>query len=159
MDRYIDRLEKYFPLYYPNISWQFRDSRLKEVTAKKYGETVRKKVLTYHPNIVFIELGIEGFQNNETTFVSLDTYEKELDELLSKIKTCNNRTGLNGCMPIPIMDLFNTMRQLPNYEMLYLNEAGTGLNAKGEDLLYDLVFITLTRLINYQGVLKDRFVS
>ena len=198
MEHYMDRLENYLPLYYPNISWQFIDVRLKEGTSKKYNENLRSKVLTYNPNIVFIELNLEELNTNNAMFVSLDTYENELEQLISHIKSFNNRTGLNGCIPIPvfitpipvrenkdekgcsnsrisqyvyraktvsakhqcpIIDLFNVMRKLPHYEEEFLNEEGTALNEKGVDLLYDVTFIELTRLINYQGVLKDRFIS
>ncbi|WP_053986217.1 SGNH/GDSL hydrolase family protein [Niameybacter massiliensis] len=198
MEHYMDRLEKYLPLYYPNISWQFLDVRLKEGTSKKYNENLKSKVLVYNPNIVFVELSLEELNTNNATFVSLDTYENELDNLINEIKSSNNRTGLNGCMPIPILitpipmkeskedrgcsnsrisqytyraktvsakhdcpiiDLFSIMRKQPQYEEQFINEEGTALNEKGVDLLYDIVFIELTRLINYQGVLKDRFIS
>lgn len=38
----------------------------------------------------------------------------------------------------------------------YLAQEGIGLSQQGADLLYDAVFIELTKLINYQGVLKER---
>lgn len=198
VENYMDRLENYLPLYYPNISWQFIDVRIKEGTIKKYNKVLKEKVLIHHPNIVFIELCIDEMCMNTSTFVSLDTYEKEIEALIHQIKGFNNRTGLNGCIPIPILvtpvplseghekdgctnsrisqylyrakmvgtkegcpivDLFSALRKLPNSYQNYLNEEDNTLNGKGSDLLYDMIFIELTRLINYQGVLKNRFIE
>lgn len=197
-ENYIDKLEHYLPLYYPNISWQFMHVRMKEGTIKKYSEVLKEKVLVHHPNIVFIELSIDEMYTNTSTFVSLDTYEQEIEDLINEIKSYSNHTGLNGCMPIPILitplplrkcdkkevcsnsrinqylyrakmvarktncpvvDLFGTMRKLVDYEENYLCKEENSLNEKGLDLFYDMVFIELTRLINYQGVLKNRFVE
>ncbi|MEG0152546.1 MAG: hypothetical protein RR324_01615 [Cellulosilyticaceae bacterium] len=43
------------------------------------------------------------------------------------------------------------------YETL-IAEDGLHLNQQGQDALYDMTFIELTKLINYKGVLKDRDV-
>ncbi|PHV71593.1 hypothetical protein CS063_03245 [Sporanaerobium hydrogeniformans] len=56
---------------------------------------------------------------------------------------------------VPFIDLFNLLVEKEEREG-YLLEDGLNLNQKGQDFLYDLVFIELTKLINYQGVLKDR---
>ena len=45
------------------------------------------------------------------------------------------------------------MMQENYYELLA--DDGLHLSEKGYDLLYDLVFSEITKLINYQGVLKD----
>lgn len=197
-ENYMEKLEYYLPLYYPNISWQFMHVRTKEGTIKKYNEILKEKVLVHHPNIVFIELSIDEMYTNTSAFVSLDTYEQQIEDLINKIKSHSNHTGLNGCIPIPILitplplrqcdkkgecsnsrisqylyraktvarrtncpvvDLFNAMWKVKNYEENYLCKEENSLNETGLDLLYDMVFIELTRLINYHGVLKNRFVE
>lgn len=198
IDGYMDRLENYLPVYYPNISWQLYEARSKTATVTYYKKKLKDKVLTYNPNIIFIELGSAEMDLDATEFISLSEYEQQIDELIGTIKSYNNRTGLNGCIPIPILitptpineskiasnrtnsrikqyvyrakvicnkhncpivDLFNTLSEMENYEELYLDEDGIRLNSQGEDFLYDMVFVELIRLINYQGVLKDRFVE
>lgn len=198
IEGYMDRLENYLPIYYPSISWQLYEARLKEATVRKYEEKLKDKVLTYNPNIVFIELGSDEMDLDAAEFVSLAEYEQQVDKLLETIKGYNNRTGLNGCVPIPILitpipineskitsnrtnnrikqyvyrtkvisskhncpivDLFGALSEVEDYKELYLDEDGIRLNSQGEDFLYDMVFIELIRLINYQGVLKDRFVE
>ncbi len=117
--------------------------------------------------------------------------------MLQDTKNHNNRTGLNGCIPIPIViapmpvnekvtgasrtnnrlkqyvyvikeavkrhkcpmiNLFDIMITKEDY-IDYLAEDGFTMNQKGHDQLYDLVFMELTKLINYQGVLKDRDIT
>lgn len=58
----------------------------------------------------------------------------------------------------PLIDLFNALIEQEDYCEKYLTAEGISLNQEGEDLLYDMTFIELIRLINYQGVLKDRDV-
>ncbi|MEG0388995.1 MAG: hypothetical protein RR582_11755 [Niameybacter sp.] len=195
IESYMDRLEHYLPVYYPNISWQFYEAKFKEATTIRCKHELKEKVLVYHPNIVFIELNSEEMDSDHPGFVSLAEYENQLEDILKEIKQFNNRTGLNKSMPIPIIitpvpineekvktnrtnnrikqytyvaktisakyqcpiiDLFNALSRVEAYETFYLEENGLRLNQKGEDLLYDMLFIELTRLINYQGVLKDR---
>ncbi len=54
-----------------------------------------------------------------------------------------------------LIDLFDYLSKKINYKE-YIRENGLGLNQNGQDLLYDLVFVEMTKLINYQGVLRDR---
>ncbi len=56
---------------------------------------------------------------------------------------------------LPLIDLFHLLLQKEDGEN-YLAEDGINLNQKGQDLLYDMIFVELTKLINYQGVLKER---
>ncbi|MEG1277222.1 MAG: hypothetical protein RSD26_04425 [Cellulosilyticaceae bacterium] len=54
--------------------------------------------------------------------------------------------------------MFNILMNLEEgYETL-IAEDGLHLNQQGQDALYDMTFIELTKLINYKGVLKDRDV-
>ena len=53
------------------------------------------------------------------------------------------------------IDLLSIMSKKLNYEEL-LEKNGLGFNQNGQDFLYDIIFIEMTKLINYQGVLKER---
>ena len=54
-----------------------------------------------------------------------------------------------------MIDLCEEISKKVNKEK-YILEEGYGLTQEGENLLYDLVFVELTKLIDYQGVLKNR---
>lgn len=195
MDTYMDRLEAYLPRYYPGISWYLYDEKNREATTKAFLEFLSKKVLIHHPNIVFIRLSSLETDTSLAQFNSLASYEENLKAIIENLKKYNNRTGLNGCMPIPVLitpppvnehitglcrtnnrlrqytyiikkvakeyniplvDLFNTLIEQEDWQGKCLAEDGVSLNQNGEDLLYDMTFLELTKLINYQGVLKDR---
>lgn len=190
---YVERLEKFMPQYFPNISWHICNSGTSGDTTREGLMRLEKNVLLYHPNIVFILFGSNDSAMNEKQFRSLEEYENNLREIIVKIKNHNNRTGLNGCIPIPVLitpppvqeelcapvrtnnrlkqygyivkslakeyhcpliDFFENMMIQENYYEL-LADDGLHLSEEGYDLLYDLVFSELTKLINYQGVLKD----
>lgn len=195
IDTYMDRLESYFPRYYPSISWYLYNETLKDGHIQKYYEILEEKVLVHHPNIVFVALGSNDMDMNSKNFIEISHYEIFIRKVIDKIKSHNNRTGLNGCIPIPILitpvpvveeridkaitnnrlkqysyaikkvardknvpciDLFNILMNLEEgYEVL-IAEDGLHLNQQGQDALYDMTFIELTKLINYKGVLKDR---
>lgn len=190
---YIERLEKYMPQYFPNTSWYICNSSTSGDTTREGLKKLEKHVLSYNPNIVFVLFGSNDSAMNEKQFRSLDEYEENLRKILTKIKNHNNRTGLNGCIPIPILitpppvredicapirtnnrlkqyghivktlakeyhcPLIGFFEQVINDEnyIELLSDDGLHLSEKGYDLLYDLVFSELTKLINYQGVLKD----
>lgn len=197
MDTYMDRLEAYLPRYYPGISWYLYDEKNREATTKSFLDYLSKKILIHHPNIIFIRLSSLETDTSVEQFNSLAQYEHNLKTLITSLKHYNNRTGLNGCIPIPIIitpppvneavtglsrtnnrlkqytyiikkvarenntpliDLFNALIEQEDYCEKYLTAEGISLNQEGEDLLYDMTFIELIRLINYQGVLKDRDV-
>lgn len=197
-ETYIYRLDHYLSLYYPTISWKIHQESTKFMTTRCMLQAVKEKVLVHNPNIVFIELSSNDICNQTDTFISLEEYEINLTEIITTIKSYPNRTGLNGCIPIPILitpppvnesltgkvrtnnrlaqyayvaktvatsmhcpsiDLFHMVLDKADYETVYLKEDGIHLSQKGQDLLYDLVFLELTKLINYQGVLKDRDVT
>lgn len=197
MDTYMDRLEAYLPRYYPGISWYLYDEKNREATTKSFLDYLSKKILIHHPNIIFIRLSSLETDTSVEQFNSLAQYEHNLKTLITSLKHYNNHTGLNGCIPIPIIitpppvneavtglsrtnnrlkqytyiikkvarenntpliDLFNALIEQEDYCEKYLTAEGISLNQEGEDLLYDMTFIELIRLINYQGVLKDRDV-
>jgi molecular chaperone DnaJ len=56
---------------------------------------------------------------------------------------------------IPCINLFDVLYEKEDH-LDYMAEDGINLNQKGQELLYDMAFIELTKLINYQGVIKDR---
>jgi lysophospholipase L1-like esterase len=155
---------------------------------------LKDKVLIHNPNVVFINISSNDSCNASNKLIGLKEFEENLTEILRLVRTHNNRTGLNGCMPIPVLitpsavneavtgvsrtnnrlkqyiyivkelaknqkcpivDLFGMMQNKENY-LDYIGEDGYTINQKGHDLLYDLVFLELIKLINYQGVLKDR---
>ncbi|WP_058486237.1 SGNH/GDSL hydrolase family protein [Defluviitalea phaphyphila] len=190
---YVERLEKFMPQYFPNISWHIYNSGVSGDTTREALKRLEKDVLNYHPNIVFILFGSNDSAMNDKQFRSLEEYENNLREIITKIKKHNNRTGLNKCIPIPILitpppvieeirspirtnnrlkqygyivktlakeyhcpliDFFSHVIENENYKEL-ISEDGLHLSKKGYDLLYDLIFSELTKLINYEGVLKD----
>lgn len=191
---YIDRLEQYLATYYPAISWRIYDISLKKCTLGDLKQHLKEKVLNYHPNIIFIRLSSQDIDIERTDFVGKERLEMYLRDLLEEIVTHNNRTGLNNCVPIPVIitpplihekagkkgrtnnrlkqyiyalksvtlakggiviDLCEEISKKVNKEK-YILEEGYGLTQEGENLLYDLVFVELTKLIDYQGVLKNR---
>ena len=191
---YIDRLEQYLGTYYPAISWRIYDIRLKKCTLGDLKQHLKAKVLCYHPNIIFIRLSSQDIDIERADFVGKECLEIYLNDLLEEIIVHNNRTGLNNCVPIPIIitpplihekvgkkgrtnnrlkqyiyalksvalakggiviDLCEEISKKVNKEK-YILEEGYGLTQEGENLLYDLIFVELTKLIDYQGVLKTR---
>lgn len=193
---YIDRLEQYLSAYYPAISWRIYDVKLRKSTLGDLRAHLKDKVLIYHPNIIFIRLSSQDIDLGRNDFVGKEGLEQCLIRLLEEIMSHNNRTGLNNCVPVPVVitppyihetidkdkkertnnrlkqytyalktatlhkggiviDLYEEISKRMNKEK-YILEDGYGLTQEGENLLYDLVFIELTRLIDYQGVLKNR---
>lgn len=190
---YMDRLDNHLESYYPSISWNLFDSQTKGLGLQGLAQDLQTKVLDYHPNIVFLYLSSKNMMVGEKDFMEMTAYEEALLAIVKKIKSNHNRTGLNGCIPIPVLitpppvnealvkevsnsrlkqycyiikkaaeavngvflDLYTTLDRKLN-QTSYLDETGLYLNQKGEDLLYDLVFIELTKLIDYQGVIKER---
>ncbi|NLK20688.1 MAG: hypothetical protein GX308_01095 [Epulopiscium sp.] len=190
---FIERLEKHMPQYFPSISWYIVNSGCNGDTTREGLEKLEKEVLNYNPNVVLVLFGSNDSSMNETQFRTLDEYESNLMKIIKNIKRHNNRTGLNGCVPIPILitpppvyenvcsptrnnnrlrqyghivktiakdyhcpliDFFEHMISYGDYVDL-LADDGLHLNEKGYDLLYDLIFSELTKLVNYQGLLKD----
>lgn len=191
--KYIERLEKFMPLYFPNIGWNIYNAASNGDTTREGLKKLERKVLSHNPNIVFILFGSNDSATNEKQFRSLDEYEDNLRKIITKIKSHNNRTGLNKCIPIPILitpppvrediwspirtnnrlkqyiyivkslakeyncpliDFFEEAMNYGDYSEL-LSDDGLHLSEKGYDLLYDLTFLELTKLIKYEGVLKD----
>ncbi len=187
---YIERLDAHLDSYYPNILWNVLYEN--GTTVQTLLDKLEDKVFIHHPNIVFINLSSAQMKPDSQGYMPITTYKEVLNELLEKIHKHNNRTGLNGCHPIPIvitpppilpelaqqdfnnkvlleyrnaieeivlewngvlLDLFTYLSKKSSYKE-YMN--GLVLNQTGQDLLYDLVFLEMTKLINYQGVLKDR---
>ncbi|WP_069997309.1 SGNH/GDSL hydrolase family protein [Cellulosilyticum sp. I15G10I2] len=194
IETYIYRLDNHLSTYYPAISWNIHNAVLKGTTTKEMLRYLTDKVLVYNPNIVFINLSSNDSCSISNNLISLTQFEENLQEIITSIRAHNNRTGLNGCIPIPLLitpapvnealtgtsrtnnrlkqyvyvikeiarnyncpliDLFHIMSTKGDY-MEYIGDDGYSISQKGHDLLYDLVFIELTKLINYQGVLKDR---
>lgn len=195
-ETYIYRLDNHLSAYYPSISWSIQNITLRGATTRDMLKNLRDRVLVHNPNIVFVNLSSNDSCSTSNNLIGLQEFEENLVQILDKIKQHNNRTGLNGCIPIPLLitpapvneaitgvsrtnnrlkqyvyvikniarekgcpviDLFNTLTSKENYSE-FIGEDGFSISQKGHDLLYDLVFIELTRLINYQGVLKDRDV-
>lgn len=191
---YIDRLEQYLSQYYPGIAWRIYDVKLRKSTLGDLKTHLKDKVLTYHPNIIFIRLSSQDIDIERNDFVGKEQLEHYLSALLDEVTTHNNRTGLNNCTPIPVIitppfidehphakartnnrlkqysyalktvalekgsvviDLYEEISKKANKEK-YILQDGYGLTQEGENLLYDLIFIELTKLIDYQGVLKNR---
>ncbi|MDF2612921.1 MAG: hypothetical protein K0S71_707 [Clostridia bacterium] len=196
-ETYIYRLDNYLSSYYPSISWNIHNAALRGATTREMLRSLKDKVLAYNPNLVFINLSSNDSCSTSNNLIGLKEFEENLSEIAKQIKLHNNRTGLNGCIPIPllitpppinelitgvmrtnnrlkqyvyiikkiaseqklpIIDLFDIISAKEDY-MEYVAADGFSLSQKGQDLLYDLVFIELTKLINYQGVLKDRDVT
>ncbi|MCT4543587.1 MAG: GDSL-type esterase/lipase family protein [Vallitalea sp.] len=190
---YITRLEKYVPSYYPSIYWNIINSSKNAITTRESIKSLESSVLVHQPNLVFVQYGTNDCANNNK-HRSLEEFESNLKIIIEKIINHNNRTGLNNCVPIPIMvtpppvneniskPLLNNsyLRQyvhiiitlskyyncpLINFYDKMLNQEnyidllaadGIHLNEKGYDLLFDTVFAEFTKLINFQGVLKER---
>ncbi len=190
---YIDRLERYMPLYFPSISWHIDHAGVCGDTTREALTRLEGQVLKHHPNIVIILFGSNDAAMNAEQFRNLDEFEKNMEKIIQEIKGHNNRTGLNGCVPIPILltpppvleeilapernnnrlrqyghtikllakkyncpliDLYEHMTSHPSLKDL-LSTDGLHFSIEGYNLLYDVIFSEITKLINYQGVLKD----
>lgn len=192
---YVDRLEKYMPQYYPSIAWNIVNSGINGDTTREGLKRLQKDVLKYNPNIVIILFGSNDSCLMEGQYRTPHEFENNLNEIILKIKNHNNRTGLNHCIPIPVLltpppieDVdfmpFNKNNRIEKYCQIikevsqkhkclfadfhkYMLEEtnenymdclqydGLHLNRKGYDLLYDCIFSSITKLINYEGILKD----
>lgn len=192
---YTDRLDHYLHIYYPNISWSVREAFINGATSKDYVEHLNDKVLCHRPNIVVIWFSANDIDLSSKRFVTLTDFENYICELIDNIRAHNNRTGLNGCVPIPMLvtpvpvneeltapartnnrlrqytyvikkvakekkvpfiDVFNLLLEMGDFKSSFLEEDGETFSQKTHDLVYDMLFIELTKLINYQGVLKDQ---
>lgn len=190
---YMSRLEKFVPTYYPSISWNMINSSKNGVTTKEAANRLDVAVLSHQPNVVFLQFGTNDSANDHR-YRSLDTFETYYDSMIRRILEHNNRTGLNNCVPIPVLitpppviesitsplrnntrlhqfvhivktlankyncpliDFYSKVLAVDNYHE-YIAEDGFHLNQKGYDFLFDTVFAEFTKLINYQGVLKER---
>ncbi|MCT4598639.1 MAG: GDSL-type esterase/lipase family protein [Vallitalea sp.] len=189
---YINRLEKFIPSYYPSISWNIINSSKNGITTREALDYIESSVLEHRPNVVFIQFGTNDSATNNK-YRSLEEFENNLKNILNQIIKLNNRTGLNNCMPIPILitpppvneniakpmhnnsrlnqyvhiiktlakdyncpiiDFYSKLIEIDNYTNLILDD-GIHLNEKGYDLLFDTIFAEFTKLINYEGVLKE----
>lgn len=196
LETYIYRLDRDLSIYYPSISWHICHLAIKRTTTRKLVKEVEDKLAILHPNIVFINLSSTDSCTQDSQFIEIKEFEDNLITILENIRIHKNRTGLNGCIPIPLIitpppvdegitglsrtnnrlkqyvyvakkiaktlnipliDLFNHLIEKEDYKD-YLGEDGISLNQKGHDVLYDLAFLELIKLINYQGVIKDRDV-
>ncbi len=194
VENYIDKLDKYLSSYYPAISWTLSNQTLKNCTTREMLMHVSKKVLTYNPNIVYLNISSNDIVYTDERIITLAEFEENVRKMIEIIRAHNNRTGLNGCIPIPIIVtpppvneavtgkirtnnrlrqyvyilkriaqennipciyLFDTLYEKEDF-IDYMAEDGIHLNQKGQELLYDMAFLELTKLINYQGVLKER---
>lgn len=192
---FMERLERYMPQYYPSISWNIINSSINGDTTREALLRLNRDVLVYNPNIVFILFGSNDSALYESNFRTQLEFEKNLTEIVTKIKAHNNRTGLNDCIPIPVLitpppvmdeeefpytttnrirqygyvvktvankyhcpliDFFDYMIEESegNYRE-YLQGDGLHLSVKGYDCLYDCIFSNLTKLITYEGILKN----
>lgn len=194
VENYIDKLDKYLSLYYPAISWTISNQTIKNGTSREMLAYASKKVLSYNPNIVYLNISSNDIVHTDEKIITLAEFENNIRRLVEAIRSHNNRTGLNGCIPIPIIitpppvneaitgktrtnnrlrqyvyilktisqdinipciNLFDVLYEKEDH-LDYMAEDGINLNQKGQELLYDMAFIELTKLINYQGVIKDR---
>lgn len=191
---YVDRLEKYMPQYYPSISWNIVNSGINGDTTREGLHRLQRDVLQYNPNIVLILFGSNDSALYENQFRTQVEFEQNLAEMIQQIKRHNNRTGLNNCIPIPVLITpppvddqdpmpYNTNNRLKQYGYLvktlaakyhcplidffdymmeesegnlapYLQHDGVHLSNKGYDCLYDCIFSGISKLINYEGILK-----
>ncbi|TCT15349.1 lysophospholipase L1-like esterase [Natranaerovirga pectinivora] len=62
---------------------------------------------------------------------------------------------LGNTYSCPVIDFFSITCNTPSKALLF-QEDGIHLSKAGYDLLYDTVFGEFTKLINYEGLLKDR---
>lgn len=192
---YVDRLERYMPQYFPFISWNIINSGINGDTTRGALKRLEKDVLRYNPNIVIVLFGTNDSASFEEYHCNLEEYKNNYSKLITKIKTHNNRTGLNGCIPIPLLLTpppvidckampFTQNQKIQQYASVvkelakqhhcplvdfnsylieesegkledYLQTDGVHLNVKGYDCLYDCIFSGISRLINYEGILKD----
>lgn len=196
-ETYIYRLDHHLSTYYPSISWSIQNVPLKGAVTREMLRHLKDRVLIHNPNIVFINLSSNDSCSASNYLTSLQEYEENLTAIIDQIKAHNNRTGLNGCIPIPLLitpvpvdeqitgvartnnrlkqyvyivkkvakekscpviDLFSHLIEKESFKA-FTGEDGYSISQRGHDLLYDLVFIELTKLINYQGVLKDRDIE
>lgn len=100
---FINRLDKYMPEYFPLISWNIINSGINGDTTENALKRIEKDVLKYNPNIVLILFGTNDTSNYSGQKITLDMYKNNLAEIIKKIKSHNNRTGLNFCIPIPLI--------------------------------------------------------
>ncbi len=192
---FINRLDKYMPEYFPFISWNIINSGINGDTTKSALKRVEKDVLRHNPNIVLILFGTNDSSNYNGQKITPNMYKDNLSEIIKKIKSHNNRTGLNFCIPIPIIITpppvydkiasdFTTNEKIIKYKdaaketakkyncpivdfydylieesngiyIDYLQQDGIHLSEKGYDCLYDCIFSGISRLIDYEGILKD----
>lgn len=192
---YVDRLERYMPQYYPSISWNIVNSGINGDTIDKGVLRLQKDVLNYNPNIVILLFGTNDSAEFGDSSESLAKFETTYTTVINRIKSHNNRTGLNHCIPIPVLLTlppvidsksipFVKRSQIQNYNIMiknlseklhcplidfytyaleesngcadeYFQSDGIHLSTAGYDILYDCVFSGISRLINYEGILKD----
>lgn len=197
MTTYVERLDMHLASYYPSILWSVHNVTTKSSSIKELIKDLEHKVLIHNPNLICIRMGHVNVDQSSQDFLDKKAFHDLLTSLLERIHTYNNRTGLNGCIPIPIIigippiiekkgeescsnnrisqynyiikevvrnfngifiDLFESIIHKV-YSDTYIKKEDKGLSDLGEDLLYDLVFVKLVQLINYQGVLKERDVT
>lgn len=191
---HIDRLERYMPQYYPSISWNIINSGINGDTTREAIGRITKDVLIHNPNIVLVLFGSNDSALYENQFRTQVEFEQNLTKIIQAIKGHNNRTGLNGCIPIPVLITpppvcdddpmpYNTNNRLKQYGYIvkslatkfhcplidffeylleeggdqlcnYFQPDGVHLSNKGYDCLYDCVFSGISKLINYEGILK-----
>ncbi|MFP4697698.1 MAG: SGNH/GDSL hydrolase family protein [Eubacteriales bacterium] len=193
-DNYLDRLEQYLPKYYPSIYWKIHNISKSSITTREGLELLSDKVLPLKPNIVLILLGTNDSALNPELNRALDEFEDNFKEMICLLLDTSNNTGLNYCIPIPVLitppcviehitspirtnnrihqyshiikkiskqyncpliDFFSITNDFIDKEKLFLKD-GIHLSKKGYDLLYDSIFGEFTKLINYEGLLRDR---
>ncbi len=192
---FMDRLEKYMPQYFPSISWNIINSGLNGDTSRGALVRLKKDVLVHNPNIVLVLFGSNDCSAENCADITQSVFEKNMSEIIRRIKGHNNRTGLNDCIPVPLLITpppvddrlcggYVTNNRLRQYSYVVkclakkyhcpladaysyfweesgedivscLQEDGVHLSQKGYDLLYDCIFSGITRLVNYEGILKD----
>ncbi len=194
---YIHQLEKWLPTYYPAILWDIHKISKNKLTSREAVPLFKKNVLELRPNIVFIMLGTNDCAKIPKLHRSLEEFKANLEEILEALHHHNNHTGLNSCVPIPVLitppliysnlgyserdhytlsqyvntileiaqhydcpciDFYHKILSEENYTH-YLAKDGYHLSEEGYGLLFDLVFSEFTKLINYQGVIKERITS
>lgn len=100
---YISRLDKYLPKHYPSIYWSIHNVGKAGATSRECVSMLSKKVLPLSPNIVFIMIGTNDASLEPYYHRSIEEYERNLTAILKDLLTYNNRTGLNQCIPVPIL--------------------------------------------------------
>ncbi|TCK92854.1 lysophospholipase L1-like esterase [Natranaerovirga hydrolytica] len=193
-DNYINRLEKYLPKYYPSICWNISNISKNNMTTREGLHILKKHIKSLNPNIVIIMLGTNDVSLDKQIHRTLEEFEDNLKSMLELTHHINNRTGLNFCIPIPVLitppcvietkvtynitnnrihqyshiiktlaseyncpciDFYKTTYDFNNNEDLFQDD-GIHLSTKGYDLLFDTFFSAFTKLINYEGLIKDR---